>query len=448
MARFSFICAALVVCAFPHVATAAEAVHYHERITTQQSRSVNTMATVMTVSAAELTSAGFQANDDVLILFFGVFAVASTNEVEWELTYGGAGSVITNAAEPRIDPGAGGIERAVSWMGRVNLGGTINDIDLDWLTGTNGTNVFLEKAEIVVIRLSDFGVENTDWFWDKSTTAVANTTTYSSTNRASVTIDLTSQPVEDWVAFAFVQTAMDAVNINSEVRLMLDGSLVAGDWSEEGESATEELVRVFFDLAPSVSAASHTWSIETRDDTATAANDHRESALLVFRRAKWPDLYVHEPGTVSVANATDVQAATITDSFSTGQDALIFGQGELNIDTLSQNTFMWVRQGGSTILEPVIDDGSALSNQRSYDATDELHTHILSFATLTSGAQDLDLFVHHTGGATENMVLTKFIVWGMEQATPVVTSTVTRSIRLFQDFLIKFLNGKILIHQQ
>lgn len=399
---------------------AGEAVHYHERVTTRQQNNTTSHTTAMTASAAELTAAGFAANDEVLILVWAMFADSSTYEVEWQVTYNGT-DITSSVAEPWFDFGAAGRERSASWMGRQNLGTTIQDIDLDFRSNNTLAYAYLEKAEIFVVRLSDFGTENTDWFWNKSTTNVVHTTTYSATNRAAVT--WTPSAVEDWVAFGYIHVAVDNTNYGPEAELMLDGALVAGDFTEEGESSTEEHTWLLFDYVSSLSTDSHTYDIRSRDrPTPTTYNDHRESAIFVFRKAVWSDIFVHEPATVSVANATDVQAATITNSLSTAQNAIMWGEGELNIDVISKNVYLWIRQGGSTTIDPVIDDSTGLSNAWSYDATDELHATVLAYKSLSSGTQDLDLFVYHDGGSTENFLYPKFIVWGMNQGAAAVVS--------------------------
>ena len=107
----------------------------------------------------------------------------------------------------------------------------------------------MEKSEFLVIRLSDFGTENVDWFWNASTTEVTNTTTYSGTSRAAIT--WTPSEVEDWVALGYVYTDILSTTVNAEARITLDGTLHSGDWSAEGEAGTEKWPFTWWDVLPS-----------------------------------------------------------------------------------------------------------------------------------------------------------------------------------------------------
>jgi hypothetical protein len=388
------------------------AVYAFERTTARTTATDTNFVTAITISAAELASAGFADDDEVIVLVWALLANAGTSETLMRVTYNG--SVITSASTPRLLMGASAIERNIEWMGRLDLA-TLADLDLD-VASSSTTDGFMERATVCVIRLADFGTEGTDWVWNKSTTNVAHSTTYSATNRAAVTIPASAE-TQDWVIFGYIHGAMDSTSVNYEARMMLDGGLVAGDFSEEAESTTEEKTWLMNWVA-NLSSSTHSVTIESRDDSATAANDHRESAIFAFRKNVWNDIYFHGPGTVSMANATDVQIATITDTLSTDQDVLLYGEGNINLDVISTNGFMWIRKGGSTIIEPVIDDGSGLSNVRSYDATDEPNMSVLAFDAATAGALDYDLFGHHTGGSTENLLQPSFLVWGMMLVPP------------------------------
>jgi hypothetical protein len=215
--------------------------------------------------------------------------------------------------------------------------------------------------------------------------------------------------------FWYVHPAIDSTSVNAEAQGRIDAAVNAGDFSEEGESTAEEMARVMFHFA-TLSSATHAVDLQTRDDTATAANNHRESAILAFRKSVWTDIFFHDAGTQAITTATDTQVATLTNSVSVNQDALLWGEGKMDIDTVSIPAYLWIRQGGSTIIDPVIDDGSGLANGISMDATDELPLVVLAKITASSGAQDLDLFNHHTAGGNRNLLFPKLLFWGMELA--------------------------------
>ncbi len=396
----------------------AEAVHVHERITSQVSESGLSFVTKMTISASELTTAGFAANDDVIIFAWVMVATASgSTHPIWQVTYNGAGLHV--GAPYRYDLATTIREKGTLAMFRVDLGGTVADIDLDLASGTDTVSVFIEKAEIVVIRYSDFGVDNTDVFWNESTTDYAHTTTFSPTDQASVTF--TPGAVEDWIVIGSIETQVDSATVNHEYRINLDSGTFLGSESgtnvpsEEGEDTAESKSATMIDRV-NLSTSEHTIENEVQDD-ATGANNNRRSALLIFRAGVWADLFIHENGDVSIADDTDVQVATITDTLSTAQDVVMFGHG-LPAETstaLNSQGWMWIREGGSTVIDPVIDQSSGLNLTHGFDNTDQNLNSVLAFRNL-SGTLDLDLFHHQTDDSTRTLHKSTLLVWGMELA--------------------------------
>lgn len=395
----------------------AEAVHLVEKITSAVSMNSTSFATRMTLSAAELGSAGFANNDEALVLLFAIMRQANTGtEQVYQVTYNGS-AITSSVASPRIDSWGTSADtgRNIGFMGRVNLG-TLADLDFDNQRQGTSANVFVDRATLAAIRLSDFGTENTDWWWNKSTTDVAHTTTYSGTNRASITFD--AETGEDYVVFSYAHFAVDSVVVNFEGRVMLDGStLVCGDYSEEGESTTEERTLFCWGVLSGLSEASHTVTFESRDDTSTASNNHRESALLIFKASQFPDLFYHLNSNTTCNSGTDTQVATVTDSLSAAQNALIIGGGNMD-QNFATGGWLWVREGGSTVLTPATDDsqGTTTANWVANDITDELNAFWLGYEALSSGAQDLDLFAHQGDGSTGNhpMIGPRLLVWGLE----------------------------------
>lgn len=396
-----------------------QAIHDFADLDTESVSNSLTLTTRLSLSAAALSAAGFATNDEVIVFAWAILNQANTaTEQQWRLLYNG--TTVTNAtADPRMDCWATSVStgRMVSAMARVDLGATIGDFAFQNARVGTSANVVVEKARIIVIRLADFGVEGTDWLWNRSTTNVAHTTTYSATNRAAIT--WTPDEVTDWVAFYQTHIAIDSVSVNAEAELMLDTStLVAGDWSEEGESTTEEYSYVDFGVIEALSMASHTLDVRTRDDTATAANDHRESAIFVFKVSKWADIFWHLNTDTSVgASGADTQVATITDSISVNQDAVIVGSGVMNQDVLTGG-WLWVRQGGSTVIAPVTNDaaGQDKANWAANDASDELPALWMGHAALTAGAQDLDLFAAQSDSSARTLLRPRLLMWGMELA--------------------------------
>jgi hypothetical protein len=410
----------------------ANAVHYHARITSQQSDTTGTLTTKQTVSSTDLSGAGFANSDEVLVLWYAMVSAGSNIGTLVDLQYNGA--TIMSGTTTRHHYGSSGREKAFVFMGRVSLG-TLADFTVKLATGTASSAVYLEKSELLIIRLSDFGTENTDWFWNKSTSVVVNTTSYSATNRAAVT--WTPSTSEDWVYFAYSHTALDQTANNAEARVTLDGSLDSGDWSSEAVSTAEEWPRSWWSYLSSLSTSSHTLAMETRDDGGTTLNDHRESAIFVFRKAKWSDVYVNETGTNAVAASSDVQVATITDTLTTSQPLVIWGEGILDLGTTNAAGFLWVRENGSTVLDPTVTRTSGLGCSWSHDTTDELMQGVLAYKSSASGTLDLDLFAGHTSASSWDLLQTGLLVWGMGLAASGSASSVPSRRNQYLQLLVQ-----------
>ena len=400
----------------------ATAVHAHSQITSIQTSNSTTYSTVDTISASTLSTAGFAANDEVLILWLCKTSGATRINVRGQY----AGTTVLGDGPTNIENGwsrSSGSGRSFINMARVDLGATIGDITID-LRSSSTSSASIQKSQLLVLRLSDFGTENTDWFWNHSTTTVAHTTSYSGTSRASVT--WTPSSVEDWVYFAQTHIQVDSTSINYEAQATLDGSVHSGDISMEGESTTEEISLGWHGILESLSAASHTVAIQTRDD-ATGSNDHIASRLFIFKASTFADLYWDLAGTVAVTGNTDDQVATVTDTLSTAQPIIMWGEANLDHNGVNQHLYAWLENGG-TIIEPG-DDSTGSPTGRAFDTTDETLLPVLAYDSSETGTLDIDYYVRHPISGDRNALRTSLLVWGLELAgaaeqeiTPALTS--------------------------
>ncbi len=394
-----------------------QAVRLQASIDSRVSQSNTTFDTKLTVSAADLTTAGFAVNDLVIVFLFVDVAAASSNELRYRTLYNGTSLTGTSR---RYDPGAADRERSGFQMFRVDLGGTVAAFELQ-LNSLDTNAAHIEKAQMVIIRYADFGADGVDVLWDEDITGVTHTGTWSATNQASIT--WTPADVTDWIVITDTDLSIDVINKSHEVRVNLDSGTFLGAASgtvvpsEEGESTSEQKAWGMFDQILSLAASQHTIENEVQDDNGSGTQNVTDrSRLLIFRKDIWADIFVDEAGGVSVVNDTDVQVATVTDTLSATQDIVLFGHGFPTAVVAGTSGFMWIRQDGSTVIEPALDFSGGLSTYRSYDNTDQPMTTILSFLAAQSGALDLDLFFHQDGNETETLNKATFMVWGMELA--------------------------------
>lgn len=393
----------------------AEVIHAQAALDSASVSNSTSFTTRLTLAAATLSAAGFVANDEVIVFVWGCYNQSNVaTSQSWRLNYNGA--AIGPTTPPVIfsanfaDNG-----RVQGWMTRVNLGGTVADFELQNLRGGTSANVTIEKARIVVLKAADLGTENTDWFWSKSTTNVAHTTTYSGTSRASITWT-PGVATEDWLILCSDLINIDSVSVNCEGQVLLDGAtLVAGDYSEEGEDLSEIWTHLFAGIMENLSAASHTITYQSRDDTATAANDHLESAILLVRAGKFPDLKWDTPADNATAATTPEIVANVTASLSEAQDALIIASLRIDIGTVDSSNHMWCEDNGTPI-EPNLDPGAgpdfSVANTTSFDATDESQNTWLGISARSSGAQDLELWCQ--SGVAANAEEIVLVLWGLE----------------------------------
>ena len=390
------------------------AVHASTRLTSQATNTTQSFTTELTLTASALTTAGFAVNDEVIVMYWAAISTDdAANHTQLQLTYNGAALGVSPVDQ---DFNAGNRELAHGWWTRVDLGATITDFDLDILSVDTPGTAALDLAEIVVIRLADFGTEGREWFHNKSETAEEldeDSPAYSNSDDGA-TITFTPINVEDWIVLSALQLGTGGTGLSHESRTNLDaGTIVAGEFLEEFEAADEEHRWSTFGQISALAASSHTVEIESRDDGTGTQSDHISSELLIFRKDVWADLYIDLAGTVAVANDTDVQVATITDTLSTAQDVVMLGNGN-QISTEQQHIlWMWIRQDGTTVIDPVSAKGSGPRNSRAYDLTDKKFEQILAIKNL-SGTLDLDLFTHANGTVSLNMENTRFMAWGME----------------------------------
>jgi hypothetical protein len=264
-----------------------EVIHAQASINSADVTNNAAFTTRLTLSAASLAAAGFGNGDEVIVIYWGCYNQSNVaTSQSWRAQYNGA-TIGPTVAPVLFSANFADNGRTSAWMTRMNLA-TLADFTLQTLRAGTSANTTIEKARIIVLKAADLGVENVDWFWNKSTTNVAHTTTYSGTSRASITWT-PSVATEDWLVLFSDNINIDSTTVRTEGRVLLDGAtLVAGDYAEEGEDLSEVWAHFGAGIMENLSVASHTIAYQSRDDVATAANDHLESSLLLIRAGKFP----------------------------------------------------------------------------------------------------------------------------------------------------------------
>lgn len=314
-------------------------------------------------------------------------------------------SVMTVPGVYRTD--SGGRYRAYEWMARVTLSNPLTTIR-SVVTPSSGTANF-QDGSIFVLKLSDLGTENTDWYWNDNTTSANHTT--SMVDRASVTWTPASAGL-DWIAFACHAVDFANTTVQVEAQMLLDGSVQGGLTSLRTPNTVEEWVGTQWDYMPSLGASSHTVKVQTRDSAVSGTpNVYRRSSVLVFKANRFQS-FADEASTQNNLTAdTNVQVATVTNSLTGTTDILIWGQAVYDISSF-QPGFLWVRQNGSTVIDPA-SDSSGFGSSFIHNAVDQMVIPWLGMLTSQSGTLDLDLFSRVATVSTGNVLEPRLLVLGM-----------------------------------
>jgi hypothetical protein len=408
----------------------AELIHAQAALDSPSVSNSTTLTTRLTLSSTDLSNAGFENDDEAIVIVWGCYHQANiATDQQWRLLYNGASLHGTTPFLASANFVNGG--RTAAAMFRVDLG-TLANFELQNARVNTSANVTIERARIIVLKAMDtddgLGEEGVDWWWNESTTGVAHTTTYSGTNRAAITWTPASS-TEDWLILCSDHIAIDSASVNCEGRVFLDGTtLVAGDYSEEGETTSEEWCHLFAGIMENLSTSSHTIAYQSRDDTATAANDHRRSALLLIRAGRWPDLKWDTPADNGLAADTNEIVANVTASLSEAQDALIIGSSRIDVGAADEQSWMWMEDNGTPI-EPNLDGSSGTDSKGqapAFDATDEMQQTWVGISARASGAQDLEMWVRCSSATPGNQEEIVLVLWGLELGAAAGT-TVTAS---------------------
>ncbi len=161
--------------------------------------------------------------------------------------------------------------------------------------------------------------------------------------------------------------------------------------------------------------------MEARIDSGSTAADTSESRLLIFRKDVWTDIYFDAQGPQTLLANTNDQMATVTDTLSGTQDVVLIGHGVVDMNDADQLVYMWFRQDGTTVIDPVVDQASGFNSAFTFDVTDAVHVTPLGFLAAESGTLDLDLFAYQDGSVPHTLSFGLLLVWGMELAAAAAT---------------------------
>jgi hypothetical protein len=388
--------------------------------TTDQSHTGDTNWT----TKATLASGSFVAGGKYLILCLAQIGGSSPSDTfGFRLAHGETPAAFTGA-ETTIEPAAQDDRHGYGYFTVFTQpGGGAEDVIFQIKTLNSTRTAYADTIHIVAIRLDADLTENTDWFYnedDDSGAPTEHTTTFAPFASITFTPDNAD---DDWLILANPSYLGDAVNVQVEYRVNRDSDTeVAPLFSQEGEDTSEALTwlmhRVF-----TLTAASHTFAVEGRDD-ATGITDHHSSRVFALRLNAFKDydfVWNEAEFTPTATHTSFDEIAAIDITPSTAADFLILGYMSFDAAVAGYQGYLRVQKGGTTT--PTGSDTALNSRARAYDSDDENPCATMALENLGTSAQDLDLDATTDITTTPRYEDRSFVALSMELAAGAAPTT-------------------------
>ena len=303
------------------------------------------------------------------------------------------------------------------------------DIDFEFNSGDVGvgTELNMRNFRMYAIRIDDDLTEDTDWFFNESSTTQAHSgTAWESTNRATKAWTPGSAD-DDWLILWRTRIIANAGSPEMMSRMQYGATsseaVVTGTNAREREDPEDDRTTYggFF-VAKSVPANSRTAFIETRDDAVDTQNDHSHSAVFILNLAKFEDH--SDVNTVgSTAQATSfAEVATVTHDPATSGDSLVFGSCDNEFANANHNAWKRLQFGGTSdptdVENRISDDGN--------DASDDFGSTVMVLHSFSaSTAIDLDAQASTTANNVHHRQIVAFSMELAGNGAPASTGMVS-----------------------
>ncbi len=360
-------------------------------VTTEQSHTGDTSWTDVD-AAAEIATGAFTGSKKYLVIVNALMRGSDINTVFGIKVVHGATPTAFASSVMQIEPnGEVGYDYDYFWWTVFDQPATPETIKVQFKTLDSGQTVFADEVRVFAINLTDDLTENTDWHFDENTSGATHTTTAfgaGQTDRASVTFTPGSAG-DDWLILSRTRIEVKAVGVNYEIATLDESeALVRQKITLEGEDLTDEFrVHTIPYVAEGLSAAEHTYQIQSRDD-ATGVNDYVSSAVLALNL----DLFeshsvIQTAGTIATTSFTFGEIATLGSySPTTTGDHMVIGDA-LFADGFSESRLRLQFDGTSDPTGWETDD----TQWRAWDGTDEFNMPVAVIRSISSGGVTVDL---------------------------------------------------------
>ncbi len=279
---------------------------------------------------AEIATGAFTGSKKYLVIVNALVRSSNTANVIGIKVVHGASPTDFATSVMQIEPGGDvNFDYDYFWWTVFDQPATPETIKVQFKTVDSGQTVFADEVRVFAINLTDDLTENTDWHLDENTSGATHTTTAfgaGQTDRASITFTPGSAG-DDWLILSRARIDIVAATLNYEIATLNESdALVRQKITNEGEDPADEFrVHTVPWVAEGLSAAEHTYKVQTRDDT-TGVNEYVSSAILALNL----DLFeshsvIQTTGTVATTTSFTELATLGSYSPTTTGDHLVIG---------------------------------------------------------------------------------------------------------------------------
>ncbi len=299
-------------------------------VTSEQSHTGDTSWTDVHANA-EIATGAFTGSKKYLVIVNALFRGSNIDRVFGIKVVHGATPTDFASSVKQIEPSSlATYDYDYFWFDVFDQPATPETIKVQFKTLDSGQTVFADEIRVFAINLTDDLTENTDWHFNENTSGATHTATAfgaGQTDRASITFTPGSAG-DDWLILSRARIEIKTANDNYEIATLDESdTLVRQRITHEGEDFTDEFrVHTIPWVAEGLSAAVHTYKIQSRDDSGTQ-NDYDSSAILALNL----DLFeshsvIQTAGTVASTPTSFSELATLGSySPTTTGDHLVIG---------------------------------------------------------------------------------------------------------------------------
>ena len=344
--------------------------------TTDQTWASSSWQTVATIS-----SSNFVAGGKNLILATAQVGGSSINSrFGFRLAHGSTLTVFTDSDMTMEPASTGTAQRHQYGYMTVWTVGSSEDVVFQ-MSNLGGSTARADTIVIFAMRLDEDLVENQDWYFNENTALTEHTTFFQ--NFASITMNAGTG--EDWLIIANPTYVVDSTGVSAEYQIDRDGNL-APLFRQEGKDTTEELTWLLSRVY-GLAVGPHTFTVQGRDDTPTAANDHRSSRIFVLNLTKFKDYssFWNEGENSTTTSFSTVGSVALTPQVQS--DFLVMGFMTADVAGAGRDAYMQLQANSVTI-----PTGSDLqTTSRSMDTTDENPGGQIAIVNLPASLQTIDM---------------------------------------------------------